>query len=141
MSFQSPLAPEDDAHKKRFAAEWLRNLEAPIEAAEKIFPQPGDLGKRTYIACFWPSDPEVIEEKERLLAEHGELSFLPGRVELAKELWKIITNPFALKKDVIAASKEYRELMGFVVQTQTDNGSDDSDEDLPNEPTYKIVNE
>jgi hypothetical protein len=66
-----------------------------------------------------------------LLAEHGEIAFLPNKSCLAREIWKR-TNETPYLDDFIKGARLYAEVMGFMPDQR-------SLLNVNNQPQFKVV--
>ena len=104
--------PADETAKKlEFAVELLRSPAEPFKAALAVYPE--DTNKALKVANQWTSDPLVIAEVKRLKDEEGELSFLPTKAELARQIWDNAATA-VYKDDKAKLFKLYAEVMGFI---------------------------
>lgn len=106
-------APELIAQKKAFARALL-SCSTSFEAASQIFPGSDNVGRCFQVKETWVSDPIVIAEMERLIADRGKLEFLPDKAALAKAVWVLATEGSRSTKDKIDAFALYGEVMGFI---------------------------
>lgn len=77
---------EQSIQQKQMYAIGLLRTGDPFKAALVVFPN--DPAKAV-AAKEWVNDPYVIEERERLIAEHGEEFFLPNEIEFARTVWAL----------------------------------------------------
>lgn len=124
MSWGSPLAETDETElerlKKAFALAWLHTPSEPYKAALRVFHI--HTGKALWVADNWLTDPVVMEEKERLLNEHGSLHFLPDKTQVAREVYDLAQSSKSTSEK-LASYKLYSDIMGFVEpKTFTNNG-------------------
>lgn len=95
--------------KNLYAIALLREGD-PFKAACIVFP--GDPQRAIWAKDTWATDPVVIEEKERLIAEHGEEFFLPNEIEFARNLWQRAQNAVH-DEDYAKLMKLYADTRGF----------------------------
>lgn len=124
MSWGSPLSEVDEQElerlKKAFAFAWLYTPNEPYKAALQVF-QP-HTGKALWVADNWLTDPIVIDEKDRLLKEHGSLHFLPDKTQIAREVYELAQSSKSTSEK-LASFKLYSDIMGFVEpKTINNNG-------------------
>jgi hypothetical protein len=111
--------------KKEFARYLLENPNDPFKAALLVFPDDNGIALR--IANEWPLDKEVIAIKKELIAEEGELAFLPSKAKHAKQVWDKMQKCYD-NTEYARLSKEYRELMGWVNKSEDRGGVDNLSE-------------
>lgn len=70
--------------KAAYAALLLKERD-PFKAALMLFPD--NTNRALRVANEWPNDAVVKAEQAKLTANDGELSFLPGKAELARDIW------------------------------------------------------
>lgn len=118
--------PEKDTadYRRAFALAWLREPNEPFKAACEVFGT--DTKSALYASTFWIRDPEVIAEKERLIAaqDEGEESFLPSKAEALRDLYEYTKS--GEHKDRIAAFKLYAEVRGWMPKGGTNVNIDQS---------------
>lgn len=73
------------------------------------------LGLALYAANELVNDPEVIEEKTRLLGPASVGEFLPTKEQVMRKLWEMSESFSFEGKERINALKLYSELSGFIV--------------------------
>lgn len=101
--------------KKRFALMLLQKPGDVQACAHELAYSVGifDATQVQNIAKFWPYDPDVKAEQERLIAEAGgPEAFLPGKTALGYALWKIADSGNAPEVR-LRAMEQYSKLMGF----------------------------
>ena len=112
----------ETALKKLFAIGMLKKpLRKPSDSYDigtSIFG--GDTVSAMRAGASWPTDPEVLELREQLLAEFGPEHFLPTKAELAREVLAINEEKYDsgnLKNDArdrIAAYRLAAEILGHI---------------------------
>lgn len=117
-AFKYPEFTATHDEKRAFAAAWARAVDMPMRAAMAVYPN--DLTTQLRAAAILPNDPEVIAEKDRLLAD-DESPLLPTRAQLAMQLWNMATdtdangNPRIGKpEDQLKALRLFAEVRGFI---------------------------
>lgn len=109
MAWQS----DDTNSKKRlFAYHWLRTPNDPFRAGIVVFGQT-NAGQALMACSDWINDPIVLDERDRLIAEKGELAFMPSRYETARNAMSI----FETSRDPenkLKALKLYADIMGHI---------------------------
>lgn len=116
---------DDSTEKKReFALQWLREPGDSFKAACEVFGS--DTKSALYASTFWIRDPEVIAEKERLLAaeDDGESAFLPTKAEMLRDLYELTKR--GEEKDRVSAFKLYAEVRGWMPKGGTNVNIDQS---------------
>jgi len=103
--------------KREFALAYLRNPSDSFGAALVVCPH--DPGKALEIASTWPRDPEVIAHQREAEEELGEMHFLPGKADLARQVWEIGTNKQIDTADRLKAMKLYADLRGYIEAPST----------------------
>lgn len=106
--------PEDEG-KRRFARLLLEHPGDIPACAHNLAYSVGIFSPEQInnIAKYWPFDPVVTAEKDRLLAEKGGPdAFLPGKTAVGYALWKIADSNLDAETR-IKALQEYSKLMDF----------------------------
>jgi hypothetical protein len=107
----------EDEGKRRFARLMLQKPGDIRACAHDLAYSVGifDAQQIENIAKYWPYDPLVMAERERLIAEAGgPEAFLPGKTELGYALWKIADSNADLDGR-LKAMAQYSKLMGLDV--------------------------
>lgn len=107
---------DSDENKKAFALALLKNPNDPFGAALKVFPR--DTGYCLRIAQFWPNDEVVLAEQNRLQSENDEMHFLPGKAELARQVWNRVSAENVSHDDFVKLAKLYADVRGFIAKDQ-----------------------
>lgn len=100
-----------DDQKREFALRYLEYRRDAAKAAARLFPH--DIASRMWALTELPFDPFVVQECERLLAEHGYERFLPDKFEVASMLYNTAEQAKS-PDDKVKAAKAYAEIMGFI---------------------------
>lgn len=114
---KTPAAPtfeNEEALKLAFAAALLKTPNDPFKAALSIIDSSKTAGPAMWAANYWPNDPAVKAEVERLKAEQGELAFLPSKADLARALWDKAHHERTTNDDFTKMARLYAEIMDFV---------------------------
>jgi hypothetical protein len=104
--------------KKLFALGTLQRPEGAFQVALEIFGT--DTSRALRASSQWPSDPEVLELKDKLLADHGERAFMPSKEQLARKVMEFADERLPSGvfrhdgKDRVAALRLYGDIMGFI---------------------------
>jgi len=76
---------KESEEKAAYAALLLKECD-PFKAALLLFPN--NTNRALWVASHWPNDAEVKAEQKRLTDEGGDMAFLPGKAELARDIWQ-----------------------------------------------------
>lgn len=119
-----------DEQKAAFAAFLLQNPANAFEAALKVSQGDYAYALRIITEFKWQDDPEVIATKKQMLeeAENGEMSFLPGKADLARKIWDRMSG-CTDNEEYVKLAKLYADVCGYIskvdtnitVNTQTNN--------------------
>lgn len=106
--------------KTAFAAALLKDPNNPFRAAMTLLDEsdPGSTADAALMANFWPKDPVVVAEMNRLQSKEGELSFLPTKADLARKIWTMLDTPME-PADAAKLMKLYGEVMGHIEKPGT----------------------
>lgn len=105
-----PFAQEQTL-KETFAREWLKTGD-PFKAAMNIWPK--DTGRALRAAWEYPTDPEMLEIRAKLLADEGEKSFLPTKEELARDVYSLSEQTTRPIEERLKGYRLYAEIMGYI---------------------------
>ncbi len=98
-------------------ARLLLKITDPFKAALQLFPD--NTSRALRVANEWPTDPEVVAAQSELLEEDGELSFLPTKADLARNIWDRMQNERVSPDDYAKLGKLYADVRGFIEKPQT----------------------
>lgn len=109
--------------KAAFAAALLKDPSNPFKAAMSVTGATGvnDVDKASdaaFMANYWPKDPFVVSEMQRLQSKEGELAFLPSKADLARKIWELANKPMDAA-DSAKLLKLYGEVMGHIEKPGT----------------------
>lgn len=104
---------KEHEHKLAFARALLR-FKDPYKAACSIFTRPSDGGLCIHASTNWPNDVVVVAECDRLIIEFGNEHFLPGKADMAKDLWAIATDMMLDYETRLRYYSLYAKLRGFI---------------------------
>lgn len=118
-------ATNNETEEKAAYAALLLKERDPFKAALLLFP--ANVNRALRVANEWPSDPEVKAEQTRLTQDDGELAFLPGKGELARDIWNRMQGTTLANGQTIAPTPEeyaklaklYADVRGFIERPQT----------------------
>ena len=96
--------------KSDFAYQLLKNPNNPWKAANEL---PVDMAARSQIVQHWVMDPFVIQEKERLIDEHGVRHFLPSREDAARLAYEMALE-FTKPADKEKMLRLFSDMMGYI---------------------------
>lgn len=96
--------------KAAFAALLIRYPKEPFKAALELWPLDVSLALRR--SNEWPNDKAVLAELKRLRNEGDDMEMLPGKSELAIEVWNKMQDCSA--DDFAKLAKLYAELRGYI---------------------------
>lgn len=110
--------------KAEYAALLLKERD-PFKAALALFPE--NTNRALWIANHWPKDDVVKAEQTRINAEIGEMGFLPGKGDLARDIWQRMqgtTLPNGVTvpptpEEYAKLAKLYADVRGFIEKPQT----------------------
>lgn len=103
--------PED---KRAFAAAYLKTPNDPLTAARSVFgTTQWALGKASWVAMHWPSDPDVLLLKQEI-SEDTDLEDLPSKAEAARRVWNWTEHGVGVSKEKLEAMRLYSEMLGFI---------------------------
>ena len=113
----------EDKEKAAYAAFLLKERD-PFKAALQLFPN--NTNRALWVANHWPNDETVLAAKAELLQEQGEDSFLPGKSELARDIWQRMQGTTLPNGVVIPPTPEeyaklaklYADVRGFIEKPQ-----------------------
>lgn len=110
----SPELPNDPEMKRAFAQEYLKNqtTEHAFAVACSLFAD--DTGMALKASTRWPNDPEVKKYMTEAVEELGDLHFLPTKAELAREAYKMATDPKVPTDERLKAMRLYGDIRGFI---------------------------
>lgn len=114
----------ENQEKAAYAALLLKERD-PFKAALQLFPN--NTNRALWVANHWPNDHEVKAEQNRLTKEGGEMSFLPGKAELASDIWQrmqgtTLANGVTIPPtpdEYSKLAKLYADVRGFIEKPQT----------------------
>lgn len=109
--------------KKLYAAALIREPD-PFKAALSLFKN--NTNRALKAAHFWPDDPDVLAEIQRLKNDVGETNLLPNKADLARAVWQRMQGveygemrvPIETD-DYAKLAKLYGEIMGFIEKPGT----------------------
>ena len=105
-----------DDLKREFA---LRLLEARGDAhAAALRVEPHDVATRLFLLTECPTDPIVLNEMDRLIAERGHAAFLPDKHALAAAIFER-ANKSKSADDAFKGFKLYADVMGYIEKPGT----------------------
>lgn len=118
-------ATDNDATEKAAYAALLLKERDPFKAALLLFPN--NTNRALRVANEWPNDPVVKAEQTKLTEGDGELSFLPGKAQLARDIWDRMQGTTLAGGVVIPPTPEeyaklaklYADVRGFIDKPQT----------------------
>lgn len=108
--------------KAAFAAMLLRESD-PFKVALELYPD--NTNRALRVANEWPKDPEVLEIQRKLMGDSDNLSFLPSKAELARDIWERMkgtpvngVNIPTTAEEYTKLAKLYAEVRGFIEKPQ-----------------------
>ena len=108
---------EEKQLKAAFARLLLKNPDDPFKAALAVFPD--NTSRALRVANEWPGDSEVLNFQAELIEEDGELSFLPTKADLARNIWDKMQSDRICADDYAKLGKLYADVRGFIEKPQT----------------------
>lgn len=119
------MSEQNESQEKAAYAALLLKERDPFKAALQLFPN--NTNRALWVANHWPIDPEVIEAKAALMADAGEMGFLPGKAELANDIWQRMQGTQTADGRTIPPTAEeyaklaklYADVRGFIEKPQT----------------------
>lgn len=111
---EAPVFENEQALKLAFAASLMRSPDDPFKAALAVIDASRNAGPAMYAANYWPFDPDVKAEVERLREEKGELAFLPTKADLARSLWEKAHGERTSNDDFVKIARLYAEILDFI---------------------------
>ena len=129
-------AEQEEKDKLAFAGFLLDCRNDAFTAALKLYPTNHGLALR--VSNYWPIDPVVMSERARLSAERASMDPTSVADYIDREARRIIEdeNRYAAK-DRLAALELLGKLRGVINAEQVDKNKNE----LPTEPTYRVVTE
>lgn len=114
---------KESQEKATYAGLLLKERD-PFKAALALFPN--NTNRALWVANHWPNDPEVIEAKAALVQEGGNMSFLPDKAELARDIWERMQGTTTADgrtipptpDDYAKLAKLYADVRGFIEKPQ-----------------------
>ncbi len=106
-----------DEQLKAEYAKLLLKITDPFKAALQLFPD--NTSRALRVANEWPTDPEVVAAQAAFLDEDGELSFLPTKADLARNIWDRMQNERICPDDYAKLGKLYADVRGFIEKPQS----------------------
>lgn len=105
---------KESEEKAAYAALLLKERDT-FKAALSLFPN--NTNRALWVANHWPNDAEVKAEQKRLTDEGGDMAFLPGKGDLARDIWQRMqgTTP----EEYAKLAKLYADVRGFIEKPQT----------------------
>jgi hypothetical protein len=104
----------ENEQKEAFALALLNNPDDAFKAACIVFGN--DTSAALKASTFWVNDAQVIEYQDKLIAEHGEETFLPSKHEASRVAWRMATDETRGTKDRVAALALFSELQGYITK-------------------------
>lgn len=142
---------------KRYAAEQVRRADEPNRDFNIALELIGDPGVANAAVEMWNADPVCVQERTRLLEEHGERAELPTKETVLKEVLGLARAKQFTLNERLNAYKLYSEMSGYTgrnsaaapsvsvfankVMYVRDQGSDDSWEQRAAAQQAKLVQE
>lgn len=108
----------EQTQKAAFAAMNYRHPELTVfEIALRIFP---DTAVALRVSQEWPSDAFVLSEISRLAGEESDQeNYIPTKEELAREIWKWISEPGYEVSDRIKAAELFAKINDYVPKPES----------------------
>lgn len=136
----------ESEEKAAYAALLLRERD-PFKAALSLFPD--NTNRALWVANHWPNDAEVKEEQARLIGEDEGASFLPSKVELARDIWQRMqgtTLPSGVTipptpEEYAKLAKLYADVRGFIEKPQTNVNVTTNVQRVVEVPVFQSENE
>lgn len=115
---------KESEEKAAYAALLLKERD-PFKAALSLFPN--NTNRALWVANHWPNDAEVKAEQKRLTDEGGDMAFLPGKGDLARDIWQrmqgtALPNGVTIPptpEEYAKLAKLYADVRGFIEKPQT----------------------
>jgi len=115
---------KESEEKAAYAALLLKERD-PFKAALALFPN--NTNRALWVANHWPNDAEVKAEQARLTEEAGDMAFLPGKADLARDIWQrmqgtTLPNGVTIPptpEEYAKLAKLYADVRGFIEKPQT----------------------
>lgn len=112
--------------------------ERGFQAARQLFPAEKDRGAMLMAAFHWPADPAVIGALAQMEDERPTAKGVPTKEEVIAEMWAQVLNERTPPKDKAATARLVAEMLKYIPKQ---GDEDNSNQQMPREPVYKIVNE
>lgn len=106
--------------KKAFALQLLKHESNPFKAGMEAF-KDGDTSKALWVARHWVLDDEVLLQKELIIQEKGEATFLPSKAEVSKKIFSLLNENGLEVKETLEILKTYAQIMDFMPKNNQTN--------------------
>jgi hypothetical protein len=106
--------------KAAYAA-FLFDEPEPLKAAMLMCPD--DVGLASWYAIHWATDPEVVDELNRLKGKENNVQTIASKYDLARFYWNIANDPNIEARDRLNAAEKYGAVAGIYDPKATNNNT------------------